>query len=79
VAGWLLPRFSVSLSPFSKLSNPKEVINGFSSYSSAFLPNYGKAQIAESQACPGTRGGHCLLQAPASRQNVKGDSVRPGW
>lgn len=76
---WLASPLAVSLSPclsFSKLSNPREVINGFSSHSSASVPNYGKAKITESRAWP-EEVTH-LLQALACRHNVRGDSARPG-
>lgn len=78
---WLASLLAISLFPshsFSKLSSPREVISGFSSPSSASVPNYGKAKITESRAWPETWRGHSPLQALASRHNVKGDSARPG-
>lgn len=72
---WLAPLWPVSQSPshfFSKLSNPREVINGFSSYSSTSLPNYGKAKITESWAWPKTSRGHSPPPSPCSQAECQG-------
>lgn len=77
---WLALFLVVSLAlshSFSKLSNPREVINGFSSSSSASLPNYGKAKIAESRFWPETSD-VTHLSKPLLPGRVPGDSLRPG-